>query len=468
MWTWIQSRWRRVVGALFVVQGLLAAASTSLGSLWQGIKWLLDWGGRIDFIQSHIGSVAHIWSILFLPPGWVPIATTVVGLTMIWWDLKRGTTSNPAVMARLAALGWTVKPEHSNGIMFEIANRALPSMQESASYFRRLTKPFVLHFQSVTALDGLHFIADIKGCAEIAISAGEFTDISELADFKHVTFLALSQVPLNGRGQVDATVLASLTNLEKLTLSGSRVQSLAFLSSLKKLKELWLKDTLASDLSPLAKSASLEMINVQGTRVSDLSALDNHQNLKELSIGASQVHALASLQYPYRLRHLSITGQENVDLSPLSRLTELEILSIWGQFQPDVRPLRSLTKLRHLSLQSFAFDVRLNPTLNIQALGDLACLEVLVLSTLPVGDVSFLKRLRNLTEVSLSGLPISSLQPLRGLPRIKKLSLVDIGVVDISPLLDLPDLAELLVLRCPVRVDVLAQLERSGVKVRAL
>ena len=468
MWNWIQSRWRRVVGAIFVVQGLLAAASTSLGWLWQNIKWLLDWGGRIDFIQSHFGSIEFIGRFFFSPPGWIPIAATIIGLGMIWWDIKRGSASNPAAMARLAALGWTIKPEYTNGIMFEISHRPLPPMEESASCFRQLTEPFVLHFQSIHSLNGLHYLADIKGCEELSISAGEFTDISELADFKYLRFLALSQVPLNERGKVDATVLSSLVNLEKLTLSGSRVQSLVFLSSLKKLKTLWLKDTLAFDLSPLAQSASLEMVNVQGTRVVDLSPLNNHANLKELDIGAIQVHALASLQRPERLRRLNITGQENVDLTALSRLIDLERLSIWGQFRPDVGPLRSLTKLRHLSLQSFDFGVRSSPALNVQSLGDLANLKTLVLSMLPIRDISFLMRLGSLAEVNLSGLLISSLEPLRGLPSIRKLSLIDIQVVDISPLLTLPNLAELFVLRCPVRADVLAELERAGVKVRSL
>lgn len=65
----------RVVGAVF-----------ALPSLWQGFKWLLDWGGRIDVFRTWGNAISHHLSNL---PPWLNLLLLFAGLFLIWWDLKR-------------------------------------------------------------------------------------------------------------------------------------------------------------------------------------------------------------------------------------------------------------------------------------------------------------------------------------------------------------------------------------------
>ena len=143
---------------------------------------------------------------------------------------------SPSAVAKLAELGWTVKPA-LDGIQFEVANRALPPMKESAVYFAQLSKPFSLHFQSVPGIEGLHLLAGIAGCTKIEIDAGEFTDISELRGFDHLAALTISQVPLSGIGTVDASALASLTTCGS-SFNSAKVRNVGFLAALTHLKTL--------------------------------------------------------------------------------------------------------------------------------------------------------------------------------------------------------------------------------------
>ena len=170
----------------------------------------------------------------------------------IWFFLPSdGTQASSATLSRLAELGWTVKPAQDE-ITFEIAGGSLPPMEESATYFEQYKKPFRLQFQSVKNLDGLHYLANVPNCVSLGVSAGEFTDISELRGFTHLAKLFVSQVPLNGVGVVDASPLSTLTNLNELSLSMTRVRFADPLAPLTKLRSLYLGQTLISDLSPVS------------------------------------------------------------------------------------------------------------------------------------------------------------------------------------------------------------------------
>jgi hypothetical protein len=63
---------------------------------------------------------------------------------------------------KLSELGWTIQPSDTD-IQFEINNKPLPDMKESAVYFARLSKPFRLHLQQVPGIAGLHLLAGLAG-----------------------------------------------------------------------------------------------------------------------------------------------------------------------------------------------------------------------------------------------------------------------------------------------------------------
>jgi hypothetical protein len=185
-----------VIGALASVAAALAYAVLSRDKPSFLAAKVLSWVSAIGF-----GSLGVIWgstnSTYVL--GWRVAASALLGavvaatLTWVLADIggqsKRTVEpSDTSAVAHLAELGWTVKPSQED-YLFEIAGQSLPPMQQSAAYFKQLKKPFRLHFQSVKELKGLHYLADAEGCAAMEINAGEFTDLSELAGFKHLTKL---------------------------------------------------------------------------------------------------------------------------------------------------------------------------------------------------------------------------------------------------------------------------------------
>jgi Leucine Rich repeats (2 copies) len=378
-------------------------------------------GIRIEGWHFHVGDSWRNRMSTWGP--WILIVGGPV-LGLIWLYLipsQEGIQASASTVARLTELGWTVKPGESD-ILFEVVDRSLPPMKESASYFAQLHKPFRLHFQQVKGLEGLHYLADIKDCTRIEINAGEFTDISQLHGFGHLTSLIISQVPLNGVGIVDAAALSSMSNLEELNLNHTRIRSSDFLVSLPKLKALNLGQTLISDISPISGLNLLEKLEIRDTRVADLRPLKQAKNLKELSISGPQVPGLTDIAKLENLKTLKVIEQKNIDLSPVGSVRSLESLFVWGLPHFDLLALHGLANLQTLQLSGIGFGT-LSSVANLQAIGDLKELRTLTLGQLQIGDLNFAQELKNVTEINLSQLPILSLVPLRNLTFLKKISL---------------------------------------------
>jgi len=398
---------------------------------------------------------------------WSFLGVAIISLFIFFGlsTLTQKPASDEKPIARLAELGWTVK-SLSDSIRFEFSNGPLPPMRESASYFAQLNKPFSLQLQTVTSLDGLRYLADNQHCTSIGISAGEFTDISALSGFAHLTKLTISQTPLTSPGVVDTAALSTLTNLDELSLGMSKVRSVEFLKSLKKIKKLGLGGTLVLDLSPVSALTHLESLDIRDAPANDLSPLEKLHSLAELDVGGNQVPSLTNLAGLENLRTLRIIDQRHYNLAPVGALANLQDLWIWGATGLDIAPLRSLTKLRAFSLSGFGFGT-IGVVRNIETVGEWKSLKSLALGSITVSDISFVANLSNLEQLTLSDLPISTLAPISGLSSLKKVSMIDIHIVDISPLLQLPALTDFSTIRVPARSDVIAQLQRRGVNVKS-
>lgn len=393
----------------------------------------------------------------------VSVAALIAASSWLYQRYQETPGSFPDAIARLAELGWTVKPGQ-NDVLFEITSAALPPMQESATYFAQLKRPFRLHFQSVKSLDGLHYLADLPECTSIEIGAGEFTDISELRGFTHLTKLGIGQVPLNGLGVVDPAPLSSLVNLQELILGMTRIRDSGFLANLTSLRRLYLGSTLITDISAVSSIHSLEYLDIRGTRVNDLRPLSEEENLTELSVGVAQLPGLVNLAKLKNIKRLMIVDQqEPIDLSTVGLLINLESLFVWGgTHQIDVLPLRNLHQLRSLQLTGNSFGP-VTPITNLEAFSEMTNLRTLTIGYVQIRNIDFVHSLSNLTEIALNSMPITSVVPLYDLKALKKISMADVPVVDIAGFLELPNLTELSLIRVPARSDVLSELERRGV-----
>jgi hypothetical protein len=72
---WITKHWRAAVGVGLAVE-----------SIWKGIKWILDWLGRVDFVVAHLRDIGVVSVLDFLidPPAWTVWPTVAAAAFFIW------------------------------------------------------------------------------------------------------------------------------------------------------------------------------------------------------------------------------------------------------------------------------------------------------------------------------------------------------------------------------------------------
>jgi hypothetical protein len=278
-----------IAGIVGGFAGTLAAMALPLAYpalppwVWRTIFWpsVLLLVGTIIFLildlilRRSLGpTAARRMRVTIWGPWILIVGGPLLGVAWLYLNSVPIPDRGPSPLARLAELGWSIK-SGPDSIQFGVSTGSLPPMVESSKYFKLLNRPFNLALQQVKALDGLHFLSDVPGCLKIEISAGEFTDISELSGFVNLTNLVIGQLPLNGTATVDLTPLSSLTRLETLVLTMVRARSIEPLVSLTRLKVLNLGQTLISDISAVSEMRLLESLEIRGTRVSDLRPLSD-------------------------------------------------------------------------------------------------------------------------------------------------------------------------------------------------
>ena len=95
----------------------------------------------------------------------------------------------------------------------------------------------------------------------------------------------LTMLDLSGFGEpFDLSEIVRIPALEKLDLSGNKLESIYILKALEKLRELDLSDNEISDVTPLAYLTNLEKLDLSNNHINSVTALLNLTQLKELDV----------------------------------------------------------------------------------------------------------------------------------------------------------------------------------------
>jgi hypothetical protein len=428
---------------------------------WPGLAWLED-----KFYEQGATKrrMIALIGMLVCVVGFVYFGSSLLGFLRARNPASVNAAVSEDSVARLSALGWTIKPDPKN-TTFQISGAALPDMEQSAVYFKNYAKPFNVQLQNVPSLSGLDSLSGLNNCTGIQISAGDFTDISELSGFTHLQSLEMSQIPLNGTAVVDLTPLRGLIDLTNLNLSMVRTRTIAPIAGLINIKSLYLANTLITDISVLSGLSKIESLNISSTRVRNLAPIANDRHLSALTIGAMQAPALSDLSRLQNLKTLLIIDQIPINLRAVANLRNLETLNVLaGNFPLDLEPIGMMEQLSSLTITCMGMPFNIATQVShADAIGNLHDLKSLTLGGVQVSDLTFLSSLQKLTSLSLSSVPIISLAFAQNLQYLQNVSLINIQIIDVSPLLSLPALSTLTVGRVPARSDVISELQRRGV-----
>jgi hypothetical protein len=134
-----------------------------------------------------------------------------------------------------------------------------------------------------------------------------------------------------------------LTKMHGLEISSLGITDLAPLASLSQLEQLTMTNNAISDLRPLEGLGNLKSVDISGNRVADLQALANLRNLRELRAMSNSISSVAPLE---RLEHLQIVWLSNNRIASVSALGKFSgLLYLQNNTIQDITVLSSVSQL---------------------------------------------------------------------------------------------------------------------------
>ena len=205
----------------------------------------------------------------------------------------------------------------------------------------------------------------------LSIEGQSFDSIRFLASLSELTELTLN----NCRFMVsDLSIIASLPNLQRLTLSGCSLSTIAGLENAQNLVYLDLANNTIRNLDPLAYMMNLQEVNLEHNALTNLSALSGLTNLKKLNVSYNSLTSLTPLATCTNLTWLAANNNDLINLGGIDNLPALSHLSVNHNSLTDISPIASRATLTELHVAN-------NEIEDITSLAALNGLEVLDFSS---------------------------------------------------------------------------------------
>lgn len=222
----------------------------------------------------------------------------------------------------------------------------------------------------------------------------------------------------------DYSDLKRLTYLETLIMDSPTIQSLRPISGLAFLKELVIHGCPLSstDLSILASLPELQILTLSECSLSNISPLAGAKGLAALDLSGNAINDLSPIAYLEELTVLNLSSNAVTNLSALSALENLVVLDVSYNSLVSLEPLATCPALSSLSASN-------NQLTEIPLFNDPSVLTMLHLQENAIADVTVLENYTSLQKLDLSYNKISSITALAGL---NKLNYLDVSHNSIS------------------------------------
>lgn len=281
---------------------------------------------------------------------------------------------------------------------------------------------------------------------KLTIGASTANSLEGLASLTSLTELTVTQATLRTS---DLLIVASLPNLQRLTLSGCSLSSIDNLSGAKHLQYLDLSDNSIRDFSALSYMDNLTVLDLSHnalTSLNDASAmaglteLDVSYNsltsivpisgcvaLTKLDVSNNMITSLSGVEALTGLLELNASGNTVTSVTPLSSCTALTRLDISGNSLTDITCLSVLTKLQYFSFARNAvlflpdwendcalvtIDGSYNQITSVAPLSGCEKLNYVLLDYNTISSVDTLAKCPNLIKVSIYGNPVTDVSAL--------------------------------------------------------
>ena len=196
-------------------------------------------------------------------------------------------------------------------------------------------------------------------------------------------------------------------------------------------------DRSITNLSGIENFKQLTKLNLNYNHIEDITPLAELTNLKDLHLYINDISNVFPLSTLSDLQSLDLENNNISDISPLQKLENLKSLKLGSNnmTDDDIKNIKDLKKLETLYVDDIGIT---NKGLEIIA-DNLENLKTLYLSQNNIDDISSLKKLTKITELSIANNNISDIKVLGELKNLSGLFIHGNDIEDISILSELKE-----------------------------
>lgn len=276
--------------------------------------------------------------------------------------------SENGLVSPLSILGYTV-----SGVIEEvtIADPAIDALVRQALSLTESDPIFSNDLWNITTLtipegagsyDDLVYLPYLQS---LTIANSTADGLSSLSSLHYLTELTITDSYVKTG---DLLAIASLPNLQKLTLRNCGLSSIDNLQGAASLQYLDLSSNSIRDVSALSFIAGLTELNLSHNAMTSLNALSSLTGLQSLDVSYNSLASLIPISSCTQLQKLNISNNSVVTLSGIKSLTGLIELDLSSNLLSDISPLASCAGIRYL-------DISDNSLTDISSLTALKTLE---------------------------------------------------------------------------------------------
>lgn len=294
-------------------------------------------------------------------------------------------------------------------------------------------------------------LANLPYLEKLTIETSTADTLEGLASLTALTELTVKNSSLRTS---DLLIVASLPNLQRLTLSGCSLSSIDNLSGAQHLQYLDLSDNSIRDFNALSYMSELTVLDLSHNALTSLNDASAMSGLLELDVSYNSLTSVVPVSGCTALTKLDISNNMITSLSGVEALTDLLELNASGNSIASVTPLSSCTSLSKLDVSG-------------NALTDIACLSALTklqYFSFARNAVMFLPDWKNdcaLVTIDGSNNQITSVAPLSGCENLNNVLLDYNGISSVDALAKCPNLIKVSIYGNPV-TDVSALTNPDG------
>ena len=215
----------------------------------------------------------------------------------------------------------------------------------SVDIISKLTTLEYLYIDNQEDITNISPLSALKNLKELTVSNNKISDISAVANFASLEYLAANQ---NSIGSISS--LSSLKKLIRVELSENKLTVIDGLKNCTNLREVYADRNKINNMDVLSYLKQLEVVYLNDNNIPNINAVANLTKLKKLSINKNNVTNIGQVANISSITMLNCSDNQIAYVDALANLTNLTEVDVYGNKISNINGMKNSNKVQNLTI----------------------------------------------------------------------------------------------------------------------